>query len=533
MKLNINKRDFLDSVKNGNIPPLYIEIPYFEPYIVYESLGCSANSILLESVKGPYKIACYSFIAFDPYLIFRVKDGEIKIESRVESQELRTKKQKGSKLQTLNSKFSSVSFRPPLERLKELVTAYPQEYAPELPPFQGGAIGLLSYDFVRYIENIPNNAVDDLHIPDAHFFMADKVIAFDHQQQKAWVIISAGARHLELGYRDISDIDWEAAYEEAEEIVRKFGSLEVWKFGDKQNLSVMSSAFSRFRASGLNYEMSKEQYMDIVRRAKEYIAAGDIFQANLSQRISAEIGDKDPWEIYKVLRMVNPSPFAAYANFGNYHVVSSSPERLIKVKDNVIETRPIAGTRPRGRNFKEDEQMRAELLLNEKERAEHIMLIDLERNDIGRVSRYGSVAVDELMITEDYSHVIHIVSNVRGILEKDKTCFDVIKAVFPGGTITGVPKVRCMEIIDELEPVQRCPYTGSLGYIGFSGNMDLNIIIRTFVIKDGFAYVQAGAGIVADSDPEREYYETLKKAEALIKTLEMLGERGENALFGL
>lgn len=509
MKLNINKRDFLDLVKNGSIHPLYIEIPYFEPCIVYESLGCRVNSILLESVKGSYKIACYSFIAFDPYLIFRVKDGEVSIGLRVKGQ--------GSKFK------ETVSSRPPLERLKELVTAYPQKYVPELPPFQGGAIGLLSYDFVRYIENIPKNAVDDLNIPDAHFLMVDRVIAFDHRQSKAWFIVCPGARETELGYKNISDIDWEAAYDEAKKILRKFGSLEIRKHKDKQNLFVGTSALPLFRSSSLNYEMSKEQYMDIVRRAKEYIADGDIFQANLSQRISAEIGDKDPWEIYKVLRMVNPSPFAAYADFGDYQIVSSSPERLIKVKDNVIETRPIAGTRPRGKDFKEDEQMRVELLLNEKERAEHIMLIDLERNDIGRVSRYGSVVVDELMITEDYSHVIHIVSNVRGILEKGKTCFDVIKATFPGGTITGVPKVRCMEIIDELEPVQRGPYTGSLGYIGFSGNMDLNIIIRTFVIKDGFAYVQAGAGIVADSDTEREYHETLKKAEALIRTLEIAG----------
>jgi anthranilate/para-aminobenzoate synthase component I len=194
----------------------------------------------------------------------------------------------------------------------------------------------------------------------------------------------------------------------------------------------------------------------------------------------------------------------------------------VKIVDTIIETRPIAGTRPRGKSLKEDALMRAELLLNEKERAEHIMLIDLERNDIGKVSEYGSVAVDELMITEDYSHVIHIVSNVKGAARKGKTCFDVIRATFPGGTITGVPKVRCMEIIDELEPVARGPYTGSLGYIGYSGNMDMNIIIRTFVIKDGRAYVQAGAGIVADSDPGREYHETLKKAEALIRTLEVI-----------
>jgi anthranilate/para-aminobenzoate synthase component I len=266
--------------------------------------------------------------------------------------------------------------------------------------------------------------------------------------------------------------------------------------------------------------MAKDKYMGIVEKAKAYIAAGDIFQANLSQRISAEIGTADPWRIYEVLREVNPSPFAAYADFGDYQIASSSPERLVEMRDGIIETRPIAGTRPRGKNVAEDTLMRSELLLNEKERAEHIMLIDLERNDIGRVSRYGSVLVDELMITEDYSHVIHIVSNVRGFVNDGMTCLDVVRATFPGGTITGVPKVRCMEIIDELEPVRRGPYTGSLGYIGFSGNMDLNIIIRTFVIKDGRAYIQVGAGIVADSDPEREYYETLKKAEALVKTLD-------------
>jgi anthranilate/para-aminobenzoate synthase component I len=262
--------------------------------------------------------------------------------------------------------------------------------------------------------------------------------------------------------------------------------------------------------------------MAMVRRAKEYIAAGDIFQANLSLRLAADIGDADPLNIYGILREVNPSPFAAYLDFGEYQIVSSSPERLVRVKDGVVDTRPIAGTRPRGRDRLEDDEMRAELLLNEKERAEHIMLIDLERNDLGKVSDYGSVTVDELMITEQYSHVIHIVSNVRGDLAHGRDCFDVIRATFPGGTITGVPKVRCMQIIEELEKRRRGPYTGSLGYIGFNGSMDLNIIIRTFLVKKGKAYVQAGAGIVADSDPEREYYESLKKAEALINTLDRL-----------
>lgn len=498
MSINLSKKDFLEKVKSGIIPPIYTEIPYSEPHIVYESLGCSANSILLESVKGPYKIARYSLIAFDPYLILSVKDGQINISSRL---------MKGA-----------VSFRNPLDRLSELISVYPQMPLPELPPFYGGAIGFLSYEFVRYIERIPRRTIDDIHVPDAKFMMVDRVIAFDHQLKKSWLIISPGARDTELGYINISDIDWYRAYDEAvNELTKILMSLMGERISDLHSKTQVLTPLPP-----LNYEMSKEQYMQIVRKAKEYISAGDIFQANLSQRISAYIGKRNPWEIYKILRNVNPSPFAAYADFGDFQIVSSSPERLVMVRDGIIETRPIAGTRPRGKSLVEDEMMRTELLLNEKERAEHIMLIDLERNDIGRVSEYGTVFVDELMITEDYSHVIHIVSNIRGVLQKGKKCIDVIKATFPGGTITGVPKVRCMEIIDELEPVVRGPYTGSLGYISFSGNMDMNIIIRTFLIKNGMAYVQAGAGIVADSDPEREYYETLKKAEALIKTLEII-----------
>ncbi len=262
----------------------------------------------------------------------------------------------------------------------------------------------------------------------------------------------------------------------------------------------------------------------MVKRAKEYIAAGDIFQANLSLRLSAGIGERDPWRIYEVLREINPSPFASFMDFGDYQIAGSSPERLVRVHEGMIDTRPIAGTRPRGETAAGDETMRAELLLNEKERAEHIMLIDLERNDIGKVSDYGTVRVDELMVTEDYSHVMHIVSNVTGSLASGKDCFDVIRATFPGGTITGVPKVRCMEIIDEIEPFRRGPYTGSIGYVGFNGAMDLNIIIRTFVIRNGRAYIQAGAGIVADSDPEREYEETMSKARGLLRAIELAEE---------
>ena len=488
---NSSKKNFLKFVKYGEIPPAYKEIPYSPPHLVYESL-MSPSSFLLESVKGPENIARYSFIGFDPYLTFKIKDGVVEITA------------KGKK---------AVSNVPPLARLKSLVDAYRQTPLKSLPPFQGGAVGLLSYDFVRYLEKLPKAARDDLQIPDAHFLMIDKLISFDHLDKKAWIVVCPGARDTEFGYGDL-DVDWAGKYDEAEETIK---DIRYWIQDTRYKIQ-----YKKNHVSSIRHEMSKEQYMDIVKRAKDYIAAGDIFQANISLRVSADIGDIKPWSLYKILCSINPSPFAGYIDFGDYQIVSSSPERLLKVKGGVIETRPIAGTRPRGRDMKEDELMRAELLLNEKERAEHIMLIDLERNDIGRVSDYGSVHVDELMITEGYSHVIHIVSNVKGNLASGKNCFDAIKAAFPGGTITGVPKVRCMEIIDELEPVSRGPYTGSFGYIGFSGSMDLNIIIRTFVIKNGFAYVQAGAGIVADSDPEKEYYESLKKAEALIRTLERL-----------
>jgi anthranilate/para-aminobenzoate synthase component I len=489
-----SKRDFLELVKNGNPLPLSEEIPYLPPYFIYESIA-SPNSCLLESMKGPMKIARYSFVGFDPYVVFKVKNGLIEIDSSKEK--------------------TAVSGKP-LTILKELVNSYKQIPSEYLPPFQGGAVGVLSYDFVQYLEKLPNVAIDDLNLPDAHFLMIDKLVALDHQDQKCWVIVCPGARDAGRGL-----MDWSEKYDEAETVMKQMQrSIEQRAKSSHTNSHIQ--ALNVTHKVEINYEMKKYDYMDIVKRAKEYIAAGDIFQANLSQRVSSYIGDIDRWSIYRTLRAINPAPFAAFLDFGDYQIVSSSPERLLRVGDGIIETRPIAGTRPRGRDWGEDEFMRAELLLNEKEKAEHIMLVDLERNDLGRVSDYGTVRVDELMITEDCSHVMHIVSNVKGRLATRKDCFDAIRAVFPGGTITGVPKIRCMEIIEELEPVKRGPYTGSIGYVSFSGSVDLNIIIRTFVVKGDRAYVQAGAGIVADSDPEREYYETLKKAEALLKTLERI-----------
>ncbi len=500
----LQKESFISAAEKGPVPVLYVELPYAPPAEVYGKFA-GPGAILFESVKGPTKTARYSFIGFEPYMSLRVKDGVSEIGAGV--------------LWGPTGPHTPVSAgvrNPhPLKLLKELFGAYRQMPAQGLPPFQGGAAGFFSYDFVHYFEGLPKTTLDDLRLPDAHFFFFDRLIAFDHLIGKSWAIVSPGGHgpRRNISGQGAPLSDW------AEEFDKAVYELEgIRKGGGTATPQRATSPRVNATIEGI-HGMGKKDYTDMVKRAKEYIAAGDIFQANLSLRVSAHIGDIRPWDLYLTLRTINPSPFACFMDFGDYFIVGSSPERLLFVRDGVVETRPIAGTRPRGRDGAGDEAMRRELLLNEKERAEHVMLIDLERNDLGKVSDYGSVSVDELMITEDCSHVIHIVSNIKGRLAPGKDMFDSIRAAFPGGTITGVPKVRCMEIIDELEPLRRGPYTGSAGYFGFSGNADFNIIIRTFVIKDGMAHVQAGSGIVADSVPEREYEESLKKAEALITAL--------------
>jgi len=485
-----SRNRFIEDAKRGRLLPVYTILPYTPPKGIYETIR-GKNSFLLESIKGPEKIARYSLCGGEPFLIFKVKNGRILMDTQGMRREI-----------TSNH---------PLRLLRDLLRRYRIESQEELPPFIGGAVGLLSYDFVHYLERLPRTTIDDLNLPDAHFLFVDTSIVIDHKLSCTYIISLPGASERLSGNMNGEwGIYYDTACEKIHGLYRKvLNPPLITETKRTSNIHIV-------------HEMGKEAYMDMVKRAKEYIRAGDIFQANLSQRVSANTGGIEPWQIYNILSRINPSPFAAFMDMGDYHIASSSPERLIRVNNNIVETRPIAGTRPRGIDEETDRVMRADLLLDEKERAEHLMLIDLERNDLGKISDYGSVEVDELMITEDYSHVIHIVSNIRGRIVEGKDCFDAIRAAFPGGTITGVPKVRCMEIIDELEPVARGPYTGSLGYISFTGAMDLNIIIRTFVIKGTIAYVQAGAGIVADSDPEREYHETLKKAEALIRTLEAI-----------
>jgi len=366
-------------------------------------------------------------------------------------------------------------------------------------PLTGGAFGLLSYDAGRYIEELPLMAVDDIDMPDFDLIFPRRLICYDHV---------AGIAHLV--FEDAAP----GELEEVESALRRQAIVGA----PEQPEDIGREDFRLSSNTGSN--LTSDEFQAMVRRAKEYILDGDIFQSNLSQRLELDF-EGDSLELYDALRTVNPSPFAGYLEMDGYHIISSSPERLVQLQGRQAQTRPIAGTRRRGVDFGDDDDMVEELNLDPKERAEHIMLVDLERNDMGRVCDYGTVRVNELMVNESYSHVIHIVSNVQGELHDKKDAVDLLRAMFPGGTITGCPKVRCMEIIEELEPVRRGPYTGSFGYIGYNGDMDMNIIIRTLVRRGDKVYMQAGAGIVADSDPEREYHESLRKAEAMVRAVEL------------
>jgi len=502
-----SKNEFLVALQSGKIPPLSAELdlPGLTPLAALEALRGEGYPVLLESARKNDKIGRYSFVTADPYLIFKSRGDVVELSLPA------TPVGKYGRRASMNRK--------PLVKLRELLANYRTARIDGLPPFTGGAVGFFSYDFAHQIEKLPRRTLVDIDIPEAYFVFVDMVIAFDHILDKAWVIVNPGAREQEMGFRRPEPDQWGRLYDEAVDRLLALSS----KLASKDTTSdVLFSEKGAQRRFSLTPNMTKDEFESMVVKCKEYIAAGDIYQANLSQRLSASMNNADPLRLYKILRNINPSPFAAYLDYGDLQLVSSSPERLVRLCRSIADTRPIAGTRRRGRDGAETSALSAELLMNEKERAEHIMLLDLERNDLGRVCEYGTVRVDEMMVVEDYSHVIHIVSNVRGELAPGRDAFDLVRAVFPGGTITGVPKVRCMEIIDELEPVARGPYTGSIGYLSNAGDMDLNIIIRTFVVKDGIAHIQVGAGIVADSVPEQEYFETLQKAEALKKALEML-----------
>ncbi|MHB0800597.1 aminodeoxychorismate synthase component I [Bacillus thuringiensis] len=403
---------------------------------------------------------------------------------------------KGEKLHISESGKETIKRGNPLDLMQEYMEKWKTDYNPEYPPFQGGAIGYFSYDCIRYIEKLPSLAEDDLNIPDIYFLLFDDVFVYDQKEKLLWIITHYVDKHAEAEER-----------------------LNEWKDLWVAEVPEVTMPFERPKKKNEAVAFTETGFMKAVECIQEYIGAGDVFQVNLSTRQERTL-QTHPLEIYTSLREINPSPYMGYLELGDFQIVSGSPELLIKKQGTEVSTRPIAGTRSRGADEQEDEELARELIENEKERAEHVMLVDLERNDLGRVCKYGTVEVDEFMVIEKYSHVMHIVSNVRGEVEADKDAFDLVKAVFPGGTITGAPKIRTMEIIEELEPVRRGIYTGSIGWIGYSGDTELNIVIRTLLAKDGKAHVQAGAGIVIDSNPENEYKESLKKAIALWRAKE-------------
>ncbi|AVP45601.1 aminodeoxychorismate synthase component I [Bacillus thuringiensis] len=403
---------------------------------------------------------------------------------------------KGEKLHISESGKETIKRGNPLDLMQEYMEKWKTDYNPEYPPFQGGAIGYFSYDCIRYIEKLPSLAEDDLNIPDIYFLLFDDVFVYDQKEKLLWIITHYVDKHVEAEER-----------------------LNEWKDLWVAEVPEVTMPFERPKKKNEAVAFTETGFMKAVECIQEYIGAGDVFQVNLSTRQERTL-QTHPLEIYTSLREINPSPYMGYLELGDFQIVSGSPELLIKKQGTEVSTRPIAGTRSRGADEQEDEELARELIENEKERAEHVMLVDLERNDLGRVCKYGTVEVDEFMVIEKYSHVMHIVSNVRGEVEEDKDAFDLVKAVFPGGTITGAPKIRTMEIIEELEPVRRGIYTGSIGWIGYSGDTELNIVIRTLLAKDGKAHVQAGAGIVIDSNPENEYKESLKKAIALWRAKE-------------
>jgi len=416
----------------------------------------------------------------------------------------------------------------PLELLRQFMSKYKAPKTANSPKFTGGIMGYLGYDIVRSIEKLPNWSKADLSIPDYYMLRFNEIWAFDQQECELYVIC-----YEELLQTSYSEGSLLQAYNQAEQKAYEMElSWHSWN-EDKATQASIAEYNKKMQAhielesmnidleqyDGLIPTTDKAQFIEAVEKIKAYIAAGDVFQVNLSQRQQKNT-DITGHELYEWLRLFNPSPYMGYFSTPELQLVSASPELLVEVRDGILATRPIAGTRRRGRTIEEEERFVQELLTSEKEKAEHIMLVDLERNDLGRVSKYGTVKVKELMVIERYSHVMHLVSQIEGELQQHKDCYDVIAATFPGGTITGAPKIRTMEIIEELEPVRRGIYTGSLGWIDYCGDMELNIIIRTMLLHQGQAYVQAGAGVVIDSNPEREYYESLNKAKALWKALQ-------------
>jgi anthranilate synthase component I len=483
-------REFQRLAKQGNLIPVYdvFSADLLTPVSAYLRIAQGARySFLLESVEGGEKIARYTFAGAHPEEIFRYAGGACVLESqdRIVWEE-----------------------RDPISFLRERIKRFRPVRLPGLPPLVAGAIGYFSYDMVCLIERLPKRLRDEIGLYDAMLMFYHGIITFDHVQHRLWIVrnvFTDGHGSLRAKYN--------AAVREIKETRRLLAepvAAERPKKQSKVKKRAPLKVTSNFR---------RPEYLAAVRRAKQYIRAGDIFQVVLSQRFSAKT-QADPFEIYRELRALNPSPYLFYLQMNDVSVVGSSPEMLVKVQGRDVFYRPIAGTRWRGKDEAEDQRLEREMLASEKERAEHIMLVDLGRNDLGRVCDYGTVRPEKLFTVERYSHVMHLVSSLHGRLREDVDCFDALMACFPAGTVSGAPKVRAMEIIEELERTRRGIYAGGILYLDFAGNLDSCIALRTMVVKNGVAYVQAGGGIVADSTPEGEYQESVNKSKALLAALE-------------
>lgn len=481
--------EFKELSKKGNIIPVYRQLfaDTLTPVSAFQKVSDTDYAFLLESADGGEKIARYSFIGSNPFSGFKCRGSDVEI---------------------FNEKnVTRLHATDPISELEKQIGKFKPVRIDGLPDFFGGAVGYTSYDSVRYVENLPDTTTDDLNLPDIYFMFYDVTIIFDHLNKTIKVVCAAY-----VDDRDINNI-YEDAVNKIDNIIKKLRTPVMTLSDDITENGELKIKYSS--------NLKKQDFLRAVEICKEYIRSGDIIQAVLSQRLQTRINAK-PLNIYRTLRVINPSPYMFYIKMKDLELIGSSPEVMVKVEDGNINVRPIAGTRRRGRTSEEDEQLANELIADPKELAEHIMLLDLGRNDVGRVSKCGSVTIDEKMVIERYSHVMHITSSVSGKLMNGKNAFDGLRSCLPAGTLSGAPKVRAMEIIDELETTRRGPYGGAVGYINFSGDINTCIAIRTIILKNGTdAYIQAGAGIVADSVPEMEYQETLNKAKGLLRAIEV------------
>ena len=491
-----NIESFLEHAKNNSMVPVFRQLTgdTLTPVSAYCKLSHDKWSFLFESVVGGEKVGRYSFLGTDPFLRFSVKKKTVTIETRNPGKS-------GTFIQSISE------HNDPIALLQEYINKYRSPHIAGLPRFCGGAVGFTGYDTVRYVENLPNTPTDDRNLPDLCFGFYDHMVIFDHINKTIAVVVHA---HITDNYKELS---YKTACDKIDAIVHQLQNNQcTLKITDIQPEGKVSQPYKS--------NFTKESFEKAVVKCQEYINAGDIFQIVLSQRLETETKAK-PFDIYRTLRVVNPSPFLFFLRFDELCLIGSSPEIMVRVEERHVTIRPLAGTRPRGKNEEEDKVLAQDLISDPKERAEHIMLVDLGRNDVGRIAEFGTVQISDVMTVEKYSHVMHLCSTVEGTLKKEMTALDALKSCLPAGTLSGAPKVRAMEIIDDLEPHKRGPYGGAVGYIDFSGNMDTCIALRTMVLVGQKAYLQAGAGVVADSDPAKEYEETLNKAKGLLRALEI------------